>query len=79
MFFDEGLPNPERVNVGLKPGEWNGEPCRMMPWQEELLEDHCVTGRDDEYDPEEDVEESSAELSDEAIADCFDKEGYEMD
>ena len=33
----------------------------------------------DDYDPEIDVEESSADMSDSTIADCFDTEGYERD
>jgi len=33
----------------------------------------------DDYDPEEDVEESSADLLDEALVDAFDDEGFERD
>ena len=40
-----------------------------MPWQE----------LPDDYDPETDMEESSAELSDDALAEHFDADGYEKD
>jgi hypothetical protein len=33
----------------------------------------------DDYDPEIDMDESSANLSDDALANCFDVEGYEKD
>ena len=38
--------------------------------------DEAATPSDD-YDPYEDAEEASADLSDEALADAFDAEGYE--
>ena len=61
-----GNPSPSGERI-VEPGMWNGEPCEAMPWQ------------DDDYDPEADAEEDSADLSDDALAEHFDADGYEKD
>jgi hypothetical protein len=44
------------------------------------FDEYAKTYSQDDYDPEEEsMEESSANMSDSAIADCFDTEGYERD
>ena len=72
--YDLEFPDPDREPVTVMPGIWNGEPCGAMPWQpdEEPIPP-------DDYDPEADMEKDAADLSDGALAEHFDADGYEKD
>jgi hypothetical protein len=47
--------------------------------EEGYIDEEALTPTPDDYDPEEDVEEASADLLDEALKGAFDDEGYEQD
>jgi hypothetical protein len=53
-------------------------PGAFMFREDEFLEEEPAPPPDD-YDPEEDVDEASADLSDETLADLLDEEGYDKD
>jgi hypothetical protein len=45
--------------------------------EEGYVDQEALTPAPDDYDPEEDVEEASADLLDQALVDAFDDEGFE--
>jgi hypothetical protein len=65
------------LRVAVPPPESPCEPADHPPGALMFGEDYLPPT--DDYDPDADVEESCAELSDDALADCFDVEGYEKD